>query len=249
MATMANWNGHTFEVSANLIRCFEDFSVKGSCETEAKKKKGYVKRKKGEPKEITLNLPLSALLGVTDVRSEAMAYVNEAYAGKTDYFYTGTQKLFKAKVMLTSAEISEVVTMPGVGQKWISCVVKLTFKQSTNDSSSSSSSGKKKKKSVKRSKSKGSKSGGSSGGTGKKKISGAAATIAAGKKVVKDAIKAGKAASKDKVKTTTTSGSGVKYYAGVAKKAQTTKNTSQKTSATTGRKISGAVGRVTAMKK
>ena len=237
MATMANWNGHTFEVGADLIRSFEDLTIKGSCETEDKKKskQGYVKRKQGQPREISFNLPLSALLGVTDVRSEAMAYVNEASNGETAYFYIGTKKLIKAKVMLTSAEISEVVTMPGKGEKWISCVVKMTFKQATqdNDGGSSSGSGKKKKKKSTR------RSGGGNGSKPKDRIKGAATTevdaiTGAAPSIT---IAQAKAASKSKI-----AGSAFLSKLAVSKKTQTTKNTSTKTSATTGRKIGGLAG-------
>jgi len=248
MATIANWNGHTFEVSASLIRCFDDLTIKGSCETEDKKKskKGYVKRKKGQPREITFNLPLSALLGVTDVRSEALAYVNEAYDGKTGYFYIGTKKLFNSKVMLTNAEISEVITMPGEGQTWVGCTVKLTFKQSSKDSGSSGSKKKKSARKSHRSGSGGSRSGGSrsggsrSGGSGSKKdrlkggtttevdaITGADPSIT---------IATAKAASKSKLP-----GVGFLSKLAVAKKTQTTRDTSTKTSATTGRKIGSQV--------
>lgn len=233
MATMANWNGHTFEVGADLIRSFEDLTIKGSCETEDKKKnkQGFVKRKNGQAKEITFNLPLSALLGVTNVRREALVYVKEAYNGATGYFYIGTKKLIKAKVMLTSAEISEVVTMPGRGEKWISCVVKMTFKQSSNDKGSTST-GSKKKKSVKGGSGKG---GGGNGGV-KAKIKGLAGTIAAGKKGAKDTINMGKVASKDKIKGAgTNAGGAFTRYAGIAKKAQTGKDTGQKKVASTGR--------------
>lgn len=256
MATMGNWNGHTFEVSADLIRSFEDLTIKGSCETEDKKKskQGYVKRKKGQPREVNFNLPLSALLGVTDVYSEAMAYVNEAENGASAYFYIGTKKLIKAKVMLTSAEISEVVTMPGVGHKWISCVVKMVFKQATKDNDGGSSSGgggkKKKKKSAKSGK--GKSGSGSGSGKGKAKIKGLAGTIAAAAKAAKDTIKGAKAASKDKIKTSSTAGSAFLGKVAVAKKAQTTKTTAKKYSPTTGRtvgkKIGGLAGKIAAKK-
>lgn len=245
MATMANWNGHTFEVSANLIRSFEDLTIKGSCETKDKEKskQGYVKRKKGQPREVSLNLPLSALLGVTDVYSEANAYVNEANNGAAAYFYIGTKKLIRAKIMLTSAEITEVVTMPGKGHKWISCVVKLTFKQSTKDNeggSASSSSKKKKKKSVKSSKSSKTSSSKSSTKSGNKStgniIKTFATTVAGAIKAAKGVISAAKAASKSKILKP---GSAIKKYAAVARKTQTTKTTAQKKTPTTGRAAGG----------
>lgn len=236
MATMANWNGHTFEVGADLIRSFEDLTIKGSCETEDKKKskQGYVKRKQGQPREISFNLPLSALLGVTNVRSEAMAYVNEASNGETAYFYIGTKKLIKAKVMLTSAEISEVVTMPGKGEKWISCVVKMTFKQATQDNDGGSSSGSGKKKKKKRTRS----SGNGNGNKPRDRIIGASTEVDAITGAAPSVtIAQAKAASKGKI-----AGSAFLSNLAVAKKTQTTKDTSTKTTATTGRKVSGLAG-------
>lgn len=139
MATIANWNGHTFEVSPNLIRGFTDLTIKGSCETTTKNsnKQKYVKRKYGEVPEISMVVGLSALTGVTNVMSEAMAFISEATAGKTAYFYMGTKKLLTAKMMLVSAEVVEVVNMPGSGDAWISCNVKLTFKQGAKSGKSS----------------------------------------------------------------------------------------------------------------
>lgn len=229
MATMANWNGHTFEVGADLIRSFEDLTIKGSCETEDKKKgkQGYVKRKKGQPREISLNLPLSALLGVTDVRSEAMTYVNEANNGATAYFYIGAKKLIKAKAMLTSAEISEVVTMPGVGEKWISCVVKMTFKQSTKHSESSGGKKKKRKKKSVRGNGRGS-SHGSKGGRGAN--DNANKWYFADHNELTKLIGDAKSASKNKI-----AGGGLQSKLTVVKKTQTAKNTNQKTTPTTGR--------------
>ena len=143
MAQIASWNGHTFEVSAQLIRSFTDLSLKGSCETEDKKSGGqqYVKRKNGKPAELSLTVGLNAQLGVTDVRSEALAYVQEASDGATEYFYIGTKKLIDAKMMLTSAEVTEYATMPANGDKWISCDVKLTFKQASKNEGGGSGSG------------------------------------------------------------------------------------------------------------
>lgn len=136
---IANWNGHTFEVGPALIRSFTDLTIKGSCETTDKNsdKQKYVERKYGEAAQISMTVGLNALIGVTDVYKEAMAFVKEATDGATGYFYMGTSKLVPAKMMLISAEIVEVVNMPGNGSKWISCDVKLTFKQgSKNDGSS-----------------------------------------------------------------------------------------------------------------
>ena len=131
MATMANWNGHTFVVSPSLIRSYTELTIKGSCETTTKntEKQKYVEHKYGEIPEISLTVNLNAQTGVTDVYSEAMQYVQEATDGACAYFYLGGTKLIPAKMMLTSAEVVEIVSMPGVGNKWISCDVRLKFQQ------------------------------------------------------------------------------------------------------------------------
>ena len=153
MAQIANWNGHTFEVSSKLIRSFQDLALKGSCETEDKTSGGqkYVSRKNGNPAELTLTVSLNAFFGVTDVRYEAMAYVKEANEGATEYFYLGTQKLVSSKMMLITAEVTEYVPMPGNADVWISCDVKLTFKQADKGDGNSGDGGGKKKKKKKKS--------------------------------------------------------------------------------------------------
>lgn len=149
MAQIASWNGHTFEVSSQLIRSIRDLMLKGSCEAEDKTSGGqqYSKYKNGKAAELSFTMELSALLGVTDVRGEALGYVNEANDGASEYFYLGTPKLVAAKMMLTSAEVTEYVCMPGNADEWISCNVKLTFKQADNGGKSSSKKKSKKKKS------------------------------------------------------------------------------------------------------
>lgn len=143
MATIANWNGHTFVVSPSLIRGFTDMTIKGACETTDKNsdKQKYVERKYGEIPEISMTVGLNAQTGVTDVFQEAMEFVQEATAGATSYFYMGSSKLIPAKMMLTQAEVVQIVHMPGEGNKWISCDVKLTFKQGGKNDSGSGKSG------------------------------------------------------------------------------------------------------------
>lgn len=145
MATIANWNGHTFEISPNLIRGFTDFTIKGSCETTTKNsnKQKYEEHKYGESPQIGMTIGLNAMTGVTDVFSEALEFVQEATDGACAYFYMGTKKLIPAKLILVSAEVTEVVHMPGEGCKWISCDVKVSFKQGTkNDGGGSNGSNK-----------------------------------------------------------------------------------------------------------
>lgn len=147
MATIGKWNGHTFEVSSQIIRSFTDLTIKGSSETENKTSSGhgYVSRKNSKPAEVGITVTLSALTGC-DPRSEATTFISEANAGSSDYFYVGGQKLVPYKLMLTGADVNEVEITPG--GKWVSCKVKLTMKQcavpdGTKTSSSSSSSSKK----------------------------------------------------------------------------------------------------------
>ena len=160
MATIGKWHGHAFEVSSQIIRSFTDLTIKGSSETENKTSSGYgyVSRKNSKPAEVGITVGLSALTGC-DPRNEATAFVNEANAGSSDYFYVGGQKLVPYKLMLTNADVTEVEIAPG--GKWVSCKVKLTMKQcavpdgtktsssSSGGSSSSSSSSSSKKTSTK----------------------------------------------------------------------------------------------------
>ena len=143
MPTMANWNGHTFVVSPGLIRSFTDLNIKGSCETTTKNtdKQKYVEHKYGEIPEVNITVPLNALTGVTNVYAEAMEYVREAQEGACAYFYLGSSKLIPAQMMLVNAEITEVATMPGKGDQWISCDVKLKFLQGSDSDGSAYGSG------------------------------------------------------------------------------------------------------------
>ena len=78
MATIATWNGHTFEVSPKLIRGFNGLTLKGGCETTDKNTNGqkYLERKYGEIPELSLTTQLNMLTGVTDVFTEATTWVN-----------------------------------------------------------------------------------------------------------------------------------------------------------------------------
>ena len=141
MGEIARWNGHKFEVTPSVIRSFTGLNIKGSSKTEDKESggQGYVSRKQGQPKEISLTAHLSAQLGC-DVQTEAMSFVNQATSGSKDYFYIGSKKLLTCSLMLTEASVSEI----GItnGGKWVKADVKLTFKQcSKNDDSTGGSSG------------------------------------------------------------------------------------------------------------
>ncbi|MBR3740542.1 MAG: hypothetical protein IKN04_08785 [Clostridia bacterium] len=144
MAQIGNWNGHTFEVSDKLIRGFSEMSIKGGCETTEKNanQQKYVERKYGEIPSITFVVGLNAMVGVTDVMGESMAFIEEATAGAADYFYLGGKKLLPGKMRLTEAEVVEIAHMPGKGDIWISSKVRLTLKQGTeSDGGGSAGSG------------------------------------------------------------------------------------------------------------
>ncbi len=134
MAEIGRWGGHKFEVSANLVRGFTGLTLKGSSETEEKDASGekYVSRKGGKPKEVKLDILLLSYLG-SDVRSEALQFINEATSGKTDYFYVGNKKLVTCQLMLTEASVKDVKIV-GSGT-WTNASVSLTMKQCTKNDS------------------------------------------------------------------------------------------------------------------
>lgn len=153
MAEIALWNNHSFVVSPSLIRGFSDLTIKAGSSTNDKTSSSqtYVTRKNGNAYELSMTVGLSELTGC-DVRNEAMTLLEEARTGKSDYFYIAGVKIVTCMLMLTSADVEEV-EMNASGT-WISCKVKLTFKQSskmdstvststTTKKSSSSSSSKK----------------------------------------------------------------------------------------------------------
>jgi len=236
MATIANWNGHTFVVSPSLIRGFTDLSIKGSCETTEKNtaKQKYVEHKYGEIPEISMTVSLNAQTGVTDVYREAMEFVQEATDGAAAYFYLGSSKLFPAKMMLTQAEITQIVHMPGQGNRWISCDVKVTFKQGTKNDGAADSGG----------------GSGSGGGSKKQSVKASTPTSVIGAVVegVGDAITRGLNYCKNLV-SNAKNGSTTKKTGGlvqVSPEKQTTTGTdsAQKTSPTTGRSSGGTLQKI-----
>ena len=125
---IARWRGHRFVVNSSVIRSFSELSVKGSSEIEEEEQEDEkkVKRKNSKPLEIGLTAELYAATGC-NVREEAMAYVLEASNGESDYFYVGNQKLCSHKMMLTSANVTDISFAKG--GLWTRANVKLTFKQ------------------------------------------------------------------------------------------------------------------------
>lgn len=137
MAEMARWRGHVFEVSPTLVRSFTDLTIKASSDTEDKEtgKQKYVKRKNGEPMEVSMTVMLSALTGCS-VREEALMLAAEARGGFSDFLYVGGKKLLLCQLMLTEASVTKTEIAPG--GTWVSCEVKLTFKQASPNYSAGS---------------------------------------------------------------------------------------------------------------
>lgn len=128
MGQIALWNNHSFTVSPTLIRSFTGLTITAGSEVEEKtsNNQNYVYRKNGAPSEVTLTAELNAMAGC-NVKNEALAFVEEAHAGAQAYFYIGGKKLLTCQLMLTEAQISEVMLAPGGA--WISCKVALTMIQ------------------------------------------------------------------------------------------------------------------------
>lgn len=153
MAEVGRWNGHLFTVSPDVVRGFTGLSIKGSSETEDKTKENqkYVTRKNSKPAEVKITVTLNQMVGC-DVRGEAIAFVQEALSGASDYFYVGSKKLLDCKLMLTDAQVKETIII--AGDLWLKADVDLTMKQCDKYGSiASGGDGKKKKK--KKSKKKG----------------------------------------------------------------------------------------------
>lgn len=131
MAEIGRWGEQKFEVKSGYVQGFTGLSVKGSSETEDKESGGekYVSRKNGKPTEISLTVHLNALTGSKNVRDTAMWFVNNARAGKKDYFYIKNGKLVPCQLMLTEASVKEVKMTNAAD--WICCDVQLTLKQCT----------------------------------------------------------------------------------------------------------------------
>lgn len=214
MSVMGKWGGMDFTVSAKLICGFTNLSIKGSSKTEDKEagSQSYVTRKSGNVTQITLTVGLSALVGATDVRARALWFVNNARAGTSDYFYVGSQKLFEKRVMLTDASVDKIELSPS--GKWVSCDVKLTFRECEVSSDGSSDDG---------SNGGGSGGGGSGGGGigGNKKKRPPKKVTVTGLSVIQSGISAAAAAVANKKTSKSIVAKGITAAAAVIKKANT----------------------------
>ena len=132
---IGRWNNHIFKVDKKSIRGFKDLQIKGATETEDKvgSNQKFVSRKNSKPTEISLTAILSKQFGC-DVQKEAMQFVADAYNGCNDWFYVGKSKLATYKLMLTEANVKDIVITPK--GKWLSCSVALTLKQCTQKNGS-----------------------------------------------------------------------------------------------------------------
>lgn len=141
MALIGKWSGHEFIVSPALIRGFTNLTISGSSEIDEKEsaKEKYAVRKSGKPMEISMTVQLFAATGC-DVRGEAVAFVEEAGKGESDYLYVSGKKLVPSRLMLVSAHVDKVVI--GANGQWVSAEVKLSMKQCAKaDGSAGGSSG------------------------------------------------------------------------------------------------------------
>ena len=205
MAALCEWNNHKFEVSSTVIRTLKDLTITGGIVSEDKTedKQKYKTRKSGDATKITLTALLRTDTGCK-VYSEAMAFVNEAQAGATGYFYVNGAKLVTSSMMLTKAQVEDVEISPN--GTWVSAEVGLTLEQADKNGSGTSSS----------------KSGGSGSGKSKSKLS---ATV------LKGAKKAAEVLTKTTEGTKTTAQSEITRVTGNAKKST---KTSKKTATTIG---------------
>lgn len=141
MAEIGRWNGHIFEVGPDVIRGFTGLTIKGSSETKdsTSGKEKYISRKNSKPTEVTITVQLNRSMGC-EVRDEAIALVEEAYNGKSDYFYVGDYKLVPCQLMLVEAQVKDTVIINGA--TWQSASVQLSMKQCSKfDTAAGSSSG------------------------------------------------------------------------------------------------------------
>lgn len=130
---IAQWNGHLFTVTPQVIRMFNNLSLHGSCDTKEKEKGGqkYVTRKAGKPLEATFEAGLNAYTRC-NVRDEAIAFAEEATRGPSAYLYVSGKRVFDCLMMLTDAAVSETQIAPD--GTWIACKVQITLKQTMHES-------------------------------------------------------------------------------------------------------------------
>jgi len=127
---MAQFGSLKFTVSPDMAMLFQKMQLSAECETneETGGTQQFVTAKNGKPAQVSMTIPLYAALGV-DVREMTMKILNTAQRGTRDFFYVGGKKLFPFKMMMTKAEIKEMVIAPS--GTWVSAEVDATFQQSS----------------------------------------------------------------------------------------------------------------------
>lgn len=129
---IAEWNGHSFEVSPQRIISFKDLKVTGSTETKkvtTSGKEQAVSVKNGNARNVTMTAILNYVTGCTNVQDEALSFVDEATAGTEAYLYVSGEKLFTCLMMLTKASVGTIEMAPN--GMWTYAEVELTFDQSS----------------------------------------------------------------------------------------------------------------------
>lgn len=136
-----NW---TFVVTPDLIKSIVGLSISAGSEMNKSENstQGYVSRKGGNPTEISFTYVFNAMTG-DSVKDSVQTVIMGAREGWREYFYIGGNKVIEDLLMITDAEISNVVLSPK--GEWISADAKITLKQceatDTYVESSSSSGG------------------------------------------------------------------------------------------------------------
>lgn len=127
---LIQWYDVPFYANANEVRGFTEFSISGSVETEEKESDGtkYVSKKNSKGYEVGITAFFDRRLGIKDVKEEAMRLTYHAATGQTGYLYAQGRKLVTSALMLTNANVSNVIMSPN--GTWISCEVAMTLKTS-----------------------------------------------------------------------------------------------------------------------
>lgn len=126
------WGSLKFGVDGTTATLFDKMKISAECETEDKEASAqqYASAKAGKPVQVTFTMRLSTMLGV-DVQSTAIDVLNSAQRSGCDYLYQAGKKLFAFKLMMTKADVSEIITTPS--GKWAECQVDVTMRQATSD--------------------------------------------------------------------------------------------------------------------
>ena len=141
MGTIGSWGRFKWAIKQNSIKSFTDLSMKAGSDldTSSKKKTDYVKRKNGQPREISFTVILNANTGCK-VKSDLDVLLNNAQNGLADYLYIGGKKNKKKKLMMTAASAKKFIIGPK-GQ-FVYAEVDVTLKQAQSNGGGSKKKGK-----------------------------------------------------------------------------------------------------------